>query len=437
MTKIVDPIIDAKEHSNIEYSFTNAQLNDFNRLFESKDNDDLVRFLGLHQEFDGCEVQLKSYYYIGYRWFSEEDEKYIHISPKLLKDKYQANYLDMFLECLKDPIVSQHMSETYEIFFNEKWIEIKDSKDEITPLIILQFLQIMKNISIKGLKKGYVKVSENLTSKIKGKILINETIKQNHFKNRLDKTVCNHQIFTVDCIENQLLKTALLQCSRNLDGIQNDDISKLLKFNLNSFELVSIKEVFNSDFSETKHSPFYKDYQAALQLAKMIFKRFGFTLESHARQERHKIPPFYINMPELFERYVEVKLRAQYKNNLIPGYGQKDGNSYKWGLRPDFIVANNKMIIDAKYKYWFEDCSDCIKLKDDFQQLSLYGRVTDIRNKIGLEKNEEAELVFIYPSHDKKDKILNFSKDNTDEKTKEKFSNIKKIPIYIPFLGRE
>ncbi len=416
-------IVDSTEHTQVssDSKFDEEKLKEFNNLYDEQN----PKYLGLHQEFDSFEVKLKSHYYIGYRWFNDKVNEYIHIAPKVNKN-YQADYLKMFLVCLKDPITSKHLDETYKIFFNEKWIEIENSKDEITPLLILQFLQIVKNISIKGLKKGYIKVTENLTSKIKGKILINQTIKQNHFKNRLDKTVCNHQIYTVDCIENQILKTALLQCSRNLYGISNDDIAKLIKSNLNSFDLVNRKEVFNSDFSKTKYSPFYKEYKEALKLAQMIFKRFGFSLNDTDYKEKYKIPPFYIDMPELFERYVEVKLREKYKGALVSGYGRKDGNSYHWGLRPDFILKEEKLIIDAKYKYWFKESDKANKFKGDYQQLSLYGRVTKIRKDIGLSDNEEAKILFIYPKVDGKESI------NDDFEKEKDFSNICKFGIKIP-----
>ena len=415
-------IVDSTEHTHIEYDdFNEDWLKKFNELYDEQN----PKYLGLHQEFDSYEIKLKSHYYIGYRWLSEEANEYIHIAPKHY-GVYQADYLKMFLVCLKDPIVNKHLDNTYKIFFNEKWIEIEDSKDEITPLLILQFLQIVKNISTKGLKKGYIKVTENLTSKIKGKILVNQTIIQNHFRNRLDKTVCNHQIYTIDCIENQILKTALLQCSRNLYGINNDDIAKLIKLNLNAFELVNSKEVCDNDFLKIQYSPFYKDYKEALKLARMIFKRFGFSLKGTDNNEKYKIPPFYIDMPELFERYVEVKLREKYKDDLVPGYSRKNGNSYRWGLRPDFIVQGKQLIIDAKYKYWFKQNDSDNKFKDDYQQLSLYGRVTQIRNDIKLPENEEAKVLFIYPKMDGKKAIDdNFEKEND-------FSHIYKFGLKIP-----
>lgn len=429
-------IVDVKEHAEINiYNesekcniFTDDKLREFNNLYEKKDK----KYLGLHQEFTSGQLVLKSYYYIGYRWIDEQREEYIHISPKESNGK-QADYLKMFLTCLKDPIVSKKMDDCYDIKFNEKWIDTEGDKDEMTPFLILHFLSVVKKISQKGLKKGYIKVTENLTSKIKGKILLNQTIKHNHFKNRLDKTVCNHQIFTIDCLENKILKTALMQSSKYLQGIDNnDEISKLLKYNLSSFELVGSPDIQSSDFAKIKHSPFYKEYKEALRLAQMIFKRFGFTLNSSYSSNNYKIPPFYIDMPELFERYVEVKLRERYKDSLVVGYSQKNGNSYTWGLRPDFIVKSEKLIIDAKYKYWFSNTNKNNKFKDDFQQLSLYSREHKIREIIGLkDSNEVATILFIYPKIDGKEFIDDNFNLKSDSEVESKFNEIYTLGISI------
>ncbi len=382
-------------------------------------------YLGLYTKYDSPQM-VRPHYYIGYRWIDEEKEEYISISPKIHEGE-QADYLAMFLECLKDPIVSKKLDDSIKIFYNEKWIETKQNKIDINPFIIFQFLKVVKKISQKGLKKGYIKVTENLTSKIKGKILVNQTIKQNHFRNRLDKTVCNHQIFTINCVENQIIKTALLQSGRHLQRVASSEISKMLKQNLNAFELVNKREVFDSDFRTIKHSPFYKDYKEALQLAQMIFKRFGFSLNSSNEDKQTKFPPFYIDMPELFERYVQVKLSKLYGDNLIPGYGRQNGKSYtSWKLRPDFIINKANLIIDAKYKYWFINDEKDDRFKDDFQQLSLYGRVNDIIDKIKNNNNEDAEILFIYPSAEGS---VDFNKNWKEIKG---FKNMKKFAIKIP-----
>ena len=50
----------------------------------------------------------------------------------------------------------------------------------------IQFLNLLKSIVRKGLKKSYYKVQENLNNKVKGKILVSTHIKQNIFKKRME-----------------------------------------------------------------------------------------------------------------------------------------------------------------------------------------------------------------------------------------------------------
>jgi 5-methylcytosine-specific restriction enzyme subunit McrC len=341
------------------------------------------------------------------------------------------------MECLRDPVVSKTITDNpdklYKVYFNEPLIEIKDKEDEITPFFVVHFLHLVKKIVQKGLKKGYIKTTQNLTSKVKGKILINQTMRHNHLKNRLDKTMCNYQIFTINCMENQILKTALMKCSKYLFGIQDDTLSKILRQNISAFELVEQREVFNSDFLSIKHSPFYTEYKEALNLAQMIFKRFGFALnESPSSTQLNKIPPYYINMPELFERYVEVKLR-QMDYDIIDG---NKTNTAHWQMKPDFLLPSKKMIIDAKYKYWYESGkneqdSENNEYKEDYMQLSLYGRDMKVRKSLGLQQDDdwEVDLIFIYPSFNASENL------NLEQSQKsQKFNKISKIGLKIPFL---
>jgi len=419
-TNKIECLIDVEEHKEITTFNEKDKLDTFNKANNQEYLD--IKYQKFQEKWS-----LRAGYYIGYRWF-DTNQSYIHISQKSHNSK-KADYLKMFMECLSHPIVSKKMDKSYKIFFDEPLIEIQDEKDEITPFLIIHFLQIVKMIEKKGLKKGYIKVTQNLTSKIKGKILVNQTIKQNHFRNRIDKTVCNYQIFTINCLENQILKTALMQCGKYLAGVIDDDIIKILKQNITAFEQVDEKEIFDSDFSKIKHSPFYKEYKEALNLAKMIFKRFGFTLDNNdISNVSNKVPPYYINMPELFERYVELKL-------LESGYHVEDGNNNgqmaQWQMRPDFLLTDKKIIADAKYKFWFDKGKnqkgkENSEYKDDYMQLSLYGRDNIVRGKLELTDNQEAKLVFLYPiPNDEIDTtFLNFES--------KKFSNIYKIGIGIP-----
>lgn len=75
---------------------------------------------------------------------------------------------------------------------------------------MVQFLNVLKSIVRKGLKKSYYKVQENLTNKVRGKVLVGTHIKQNIFKNRLTQNYCEYQVFGEDNPENKFLKKSFI-----------------------------------------------------------------------------------------------------------------------------------------------------------------------------------------------------------------------------------
>ena len=409
----------------ISYKFS---IPNFNKVILAKERSPEI--LGLHFEKENNEIVLKSSYFIGYAWLVSK-KLYINITPKKTKNNRIADFVKMFSDCINDSYVATHLNDTYKIFIKQPKIEIDKNDDLITPFIIINFINILHKIAKQGLKKGYIRETKNLSSKIKGRIFINETIKSNHFKSKLEKTVCDYQKHTINCLENQILKTALIQSLKYLMFLDNEQLVSKIKNILYSFKLVDTKEVFERDFTKIKLSSFFFDYKEALNLAILIFNQLGYSLQTKRQEEKIKIPPFYINMPELFERYVEIKLRKTYSINVIPGYSNTSSvkNSYLWGLRPDFILRNQNTIVDAKYKYWFiNQASD--NLKDDLQQLSLYGRIEDLKNDIGIKKNQEPIILFVYPNTEKNNeneiKIENAELING-------FTNIYKIGIKIPY----
>jgi 5-methylcytosine-specific restriction endonuclease McrBC regulatory subunit McrC len=383
-------------------------------------------------------------YYIGYRWLDRDRRLVLHVMPKRDAKKRRIDFLGMFAECLNDIEVAKHLDETYVIDFDDDWIDIEQDDYDITHFLVLHFLKVVQAIARKGLKKGYLQTRENLTAKIKGKIEIRETLKRNILNNRPDRTYCSYQVYTTNFTENRILKTALISCTGfvaqlSQTGHRSDaqsSIVKLFRQNLSAFEHIETIDVTPSMFQAIHHSPFFSEYKKALRLAEMIFKRFGYSWRDMEISKKRQIPPFVINMPELFERYVEVILRKRFGNALVPGYGMNNGNSYSCGLRPDFLVRNEKYIIDAKYKYWYETSMNCENFKDDFAQLSLYGR--DIRIKNVLKINDamaEPWLILIYPKLDERFGDLDDFEKALEYAKKTDFSNLYKIPLEIKYFS--
>ena len=121
----------------------------------------------------------------------------------------------MFMECLNHAKISHEISKNrngepiYKIDSDQKAIPLPTSDFEITPLLIIHFIKVLEKIVKRGLKRDYIRIEENLSSKIKGKIMFSQYLKKNVMQGRNDRVYCRYQDYSVDCLENQILKKLL------------------------------------------------------------------------------------------------------------------------------------------------------------------------------------------------------------------------------------
>ncbi|SMN12304.1 hypothetical protein SPBRAN_520 [uncultured Candidatus Thioglobus sp.] len=340
----------------------------------------------------------------------------LQVEPKIKN----LDYLKMFLTCFKHPKVSRHLSEIYQIDFHKPKIELESNNFEITSLLIVHFLQVVKAISKKGLKKGYYPVEDNLNARIKGKVNISNTLKRNILQGQNHKTVCNYQAFGIDCAENRLLKKALkfVQFYLSKNTIESQDVRQTLAYCLAPFELVS-DEIDIRTIKNFKNNAFFKEYSEGLKLAKMILRRFAYNFKN--TQNSKQTPPFYIDMSLLFEQYVYALLLE--KNEVE--YQVKA--SHKTVV--DFLVSD--MVVDTKYKP--KKYKNSVEI-EDIRQLSGYARDKKIRQELGLDEMDNAiiKCLIIYPDEDSNNDFSNLW---NDSKEINNFVDFKKIGIKLPIYA--
>ena len=378
---------------------------------------------------DNASKKLNSNFYIGADWLSKNDVA-VYVAPKLNDKAQQTDYLKMLFLCLRHSDVVTHTKNLYEIKFEEPYIEIEQKQDLLTPLLVIQFLQTVKTIVRKGLKKSYYKVENNLNAKIKGKVLITQTLKQNIIKNKPTKTFCQYDEFGFNSIENRKLKRTLIFVQKYLTLFP--DYSKLTLPVIN-YCLPAFNEVDeNIDLKKLKgvtHNSFYKEYKEAIHISSLILKRFGYNIKEidTLNKMKVKVPPFWVDMPKLFELYVLGMLKDKYFNNIkfqIQGtYGQ-----------PDFIFVsdNVKMIIDTKYKRKYQQEK---YQAEDIRQLSGYARDTKVLSKLGYITAEEQDKVIdcliIYPDQTASEKLADDLKENKISG----FTRFYKMAIKLPVIS--
>ena len=140
-------------------------------------------------------ITLASHYYIGIDWLATGAPLYVAPKMNHKSQEKEIDYLRMLSEVYKAPIAAEYTQDLIKIYWKEPQITIEQQKDFLTPFLVIQFLQLLKRIVRKGLKKSYYKEGENLCSRIKGKIQIGKHLKQNVFKNKLTSHICQYQAF--------------------------------------------------------------------------------------------------------------------------------------------------------------------------------------------------------------------------------------------------
>jgi len=339
-------------------------------------------------KFLGITPNYKASYYIGADWLS--DDLPIVITPKM----ENIDYMKMFLCALDFELPSDYFSLFYGIDFDKKEITCEGLKDEVTPLLIIHFLSTIKRLLKRGLKKDYVLREENLNSKVKGHIQISKNIQKNIIPQRLDRTYCRFQEYTIDHPENRLLKKALLFVERYLS--QHGELKAInrlrnvLNSSLSCFEMVS-EEIELSQIRAIANNKLYREHTEAVKLAKQILRRFSYSIHAVSSNSQ-KVPAFWMDMSRLYEVYVYSLLYEAYGNMIefqVKGYN---------GTAVDFIKKDDKIIIDTKYKPRYKDGNAGII--DDIRQISAYARDVEILKRVQPD-NPDTDFVphclIIYP----------------------------------------
>lgn len=336
--------------------------------------------------------KINSSYYIGADWLVER-EKAVYVQSKINRDSnHQINYLAMLFQALKHPDIFEYTKDLFEIKWDKPEIKINQQQDLLTPLLIIQFLQILKSIVRKGLKKSYCKVEHNLNGRIKGKILTSKNIKQNLVKGKNLDTFCTYDEFGFDGIENRILKKALSFVERYLPTHKNLGSESYFRETFNyihpAFSHVS-ENASIRDCQNLKINPLYKEYKLAIELAKQILRRFGYNISNTSTVDI-STPPFWIDMSKLFELYVLGLLKESFTRS-----DEIDFQRSTYGNKLDYTIKTSdyKMVADAKYKLKYQSGVN----HNDMRQVSGYARLESVYKWLEKDRNEVVDCLIIYP----------------------------------------
>jgi len=329
-------------------------------------------------------------YYVGLDWINARNNLAICVRPKQYSEESELDYHTMFMDCLKSPVSVSYLGDAYDIRIDSPFIEVENDDFDFSPFLAHHFLHLMKILLKRPLKKGYINREENLTAKIKGKILIGSHIKRNILGMRPDRIVCRYQEYSVNCIENRLLHTAYdiaLSYLKTTHRTVNKSSEKIADYD-------TFEQYFNGigfithpyELHGIKSNLLYRDYTEAIRLAKLIYHNQGY--QNTQMNRKRLVPPFVIDMSKLFELYAFVQL------SKIPGIDLTYQSKGKYGYT-DFLDIKNKIVIDAKYKYQYNDNYEA----EDIRQIAGYARDIGVLKKLQVENFDEiVDCMVVYPT---------------------------------------
>lgn len=333
---------------------------------------------------------LRASMYVGAQWLVRGPESRV---AAVVEPKYaDVDYVAMLLGALEvDGEEAEYFSRYYDIDFDSPAIECPQVAGTLTPLVVMHYMAVMKALVAKGLRRRYVQREENLNAKIKGHLIVAEHLRRNEIGCRRERVYCRYTEFSADTAENRMLKRALVLCrcymvsSRAFAG--HGAVVMLCSRMLGAF--AGVGDGFTpADVRTAASGKIYREYAAALRLADMILRYFD-NSPAHTGDVRASAPPFWIDMPRLYELYVLGRLREVSEARVL---FQLAG--YKAGNVADFVVREQKLILDAKYKKLYEATFD----HADIMELSCYAR--DERLLPELPEDYAPRCIIIYPGAD-------------------------------------
>jgi len=395
----------------------------YSRFFQDQQDYPCFSIIINEDESGSKSYRIETSYYIGVDHISRLG-KNIQIEPKLNTANSEINVYKMLFEAMSDPENYKHLNGLYEINFDSKPILVKQKSDIITPFLLIQFIQILSVLVKKGLKKSYYRTTENLDSKIKGKILLNKNINVNVLKNNKTKTICEFEVFGFDIPQNRFLKHVLKFVKSLLHKYPEDIRSVLVDlFNYIHPAFATVSDQSYSKYDGKEKNPFYFEYNSLIEIGNLILKIQSFnTTKTDA--ELRQVPPYWIDMSKLFELYVFKKLRQLFPEKGEVIYHRK----FLGGKETDIIIKSKgfECVIDCKYKPRYADVSASL---EDYRQLAGYCRMKSIYNILNKPHSDVIKGVIIYSDQNAYEK---FSKTELFTNSAYEYVDFYKLGIKLP-----
>ena len=287
---------------------------------------------GVNAEDMGLYFDEKGYFhtsgYVGIGWLRDyrgnvlkdplTGEKYaLEIVPR-----FAMNPWEMLIKVMNDPEYELYIAEPNEYFFeiytDDDLIPVPNTDSGGELLAAISFVKECQSICKKHLRQEVSFHEENLNGKVVGNIQVAKHIKKNIVQAREDRVFCRFPVFTVDVLENRILKAALLKTKKifKKNGISVKDLGRMYSYCENSLKKVKSVSISKSDFARTNLTGFNSYYKNVMELAKIVLLGLGANdLVGEETNDIKYVLPYTINMESLFEFYTRACLKEYLRKN--------------------------------------------------------------------------------------------------------------------------
>jgi 5-methylcytosine-specific restriction enzyme subunit McrC len=230
--------------------------------------------------------------------------------------------------------------------FNEA--NLKMDRMTLYEIFINMYLQEVRVLVKHGIKSAYIGREDNL-SFYKGKLVVNEHIKQNAAHG--ERFYVHYDEYLVDRAENRLVKATLLKLQSITSSAENQ---KEIRQLLTAFEMVRPSINHQKNFSRVVIDRSTKEYEMLMRWSRVFLLNKSFTTFSGGTNARALLFP----MEKVFESYVAKQLKKTLADlgweisSQDKGYYLFD-SPRQFALRPDIVITREdglKIILDTKWK---------------------------------------------------------------------------------------
>ncbi len=326
----------------------------------------------------------------------------IEILPKIsdIKDAVQSS-----------EILCKMLSVAYDVpMKNGVNASVKLISNGLVDVLITNYVELIKKYIQSGPVLEYKKYIKNLKS-VKGNILFSEQINRNSVN--LTKFICKYSKMDIDNKYNKVIKLTLIK----MKSLSNSNINiKSINNVLSAFE--NVQTDYNIDWKNLQADKAHYKLQDIINISQLFLDNYSVSLSAG----NYTIISLLFDMNKIFEKYIYMKLKRIYKQNLHYQYSKEflleNIQTGRLGvkLKPDMYLKmpESDIVIDTKWKKTGTNIKE-----SDAYQMNAYMSVL----------NNTKKSIVIYPQNSYSAKINNLYK--IRDLQKEKFISVKTVDLKL------